>query len=501
MKKSTKTLSNRLITKLSLAFLLLVLLMGASYIIITAYLTNKHFEERSQKLNAQLANHLIEEKFQGHSPFLADGTINKSLFGDLMHDMMAVNRGIEVYLLDSVGKILYSVVLDHDDPQNAAQFVDLDPIHAFISCDGNRYILGDDPRNDGEKKIFSSAKFNDEGREGYIYIVLAGEEFQTLSESLFAGYFTKLGLGASIITMVFVFGLGLLSFWFLTRNLRSIIQTVQRFREGDLDIRIVNPEKSDLSTLALAFNEMADTIARNMKEIQSVDVLRRELIANVSHDLRTPLAIINGYIETLQMKSDVLELEEKEKYLDIIKGSSERLSHLVSQLFEYSKLEAEQVKPVKEPFSMTDLAMDLITKYQVLGDKKSINIQLESDKHVPLVFADIGLVERAIQNLLDNALKFTPENGSISLQISSTEADVKIGVSDTGPGIKESEQSFIFDRYRQAKQTSKSDGVGLGLAIVKKIMDLHNTRIQLISKPNEGSTFQFHLPKYGMGIA
>ncbi|MEM9339753.1 MAG: HAMP domain-containing sensor histidine kinase [Bacteroidota bacterium] len=494
----SKTLSNRLITKLGLAFFLLVVLMGASYILITAYLTNKHFEERSQKLNAKLANHLIEEKFKGNSPFQSDGEINKPLFGDLMHDMMAVNRGIEVYLLDSLGKILYSVVLDHDDPDNPAQFVDLSPIDKFISCEGSQYILGDDPRNKGQKKIFSSAKFKENDKEGYIYIVLAGQELESLSETLFAGYFTKLGLGASILTMVFVFGLGLLSFWFLTRNLRSIIDTVKRFREGDMEIRIEDPEKSDLSMLAINFNEMADTIARNMKEIQSVDVLRRELIANVSHDLRTPLAIINGYLETLQMKQDVLDNDEKEQYLKIIKGSSDKLSHLVAQLFEYSKLEAEQVKPVKEPFAITDLAMDLLTKYQLLADQKQLEIKLESDKNVPLVFADIGLVERAIQNLLDNALKYTPEKGHISLQISVTDGEVKVGVSDNGPGIKESEQSVIFDRYRQAKQTSKSDGVGLGLAIVKKIMDLHNTKIQLISKPNEGTTFQFYLPKYSV---
>ncbi len=496
---NNQTLSNRLMTKLALAFLLLVMLMGTSYILITAYLTNKHFEERSQKLNARLANHLIEEKFQGSSPFLDDGAINKPLFGDLMHDMMAVNRGIEVYLLDSMGQILYSVVLDHDNPDNPAQFVDLDPIHQFISCEGNRYILGDDPRNKEEKKIFSTARFHENGRQGYIYIVLAGQELESLSETLFAGYFTRLGLGASVLTMVFVLGLGLISFWFLTRNLRSIIETVKRFREGDLDIRIENPEKSDLSTLAINFNEMADTIVQNMKEIQSVDVLRRELIANVSHDLRTPLAIINGYIETLQMKNEMLGKEEKEKYLQIIRGSSERLSHLVSQLFEYSKLEAEQVKPVKEPFAITDLAMDLISKYQLLAAKKQVEIQMESDRNIPLVFADIGLVERAIQNLLDNALKFTPEKGHIALAISSSGKEVKIGISDDGPGIKESEQSFIFDRYRQSKHTTKYDGAGLGLAIVKKIMELHNTNIQLISKPNEGSTFQFYLPKYSVG--
>ena len=492
----SRTISNRLIRKLSIVFFLLMVLMGVSYILTTMYFTNKHFEETSQKLNAQLANHLIEEKFAGASPFLDDGSINKPLFGDLMHDMMAVNRGIEVYLLDSVGAVQYSVVLDHDDPNNPVEYVDLNPIHEFIKCEGDRYILGDDPRNRERKRIFSAARFTKDSREGYVYIVLAGQELDEVSSALISSYFMRLGIGASLLTMVFVLFLGLVSLWFLTENLRSIIETVRRFREGDLAIRIANPDKTDLSILATSFNEMADTIMHNMEEMKSVDVLRRELIANVSHDLRTPLSIINGYIETLQMKSGELSELEKEKYLDIIKGSSERLSHLVAQLFEYSKLEAEQVKPEKEPFAITDLAMDLITKNKVLADKKEIKIDMNAQESIPLVFADISLVERAIQNLLDNALKFTPKNGKVSLSVSSTNKNVKIEISDSGPGISEQDQSFIFDRYRQTRKESKSEGAGLGLAIVKKIMELHNTTIQVISQPNQGSTFQFSLPSY-----
>lgn len=494
--KRSKTLSNKLIWKLSLVFSLLVVFMGSSYVVITIYLTNKHFDERSQKLNAQLANHLIEEKFNDSSPFLEDGSVNKPLFGDLMHDMMAVNRGIEVYLLDTLGAILYSVVLKHDDPDNPIQYVDLGPVNEFIECSGNKYILGDDPRNSEQKKIFSAARFSNNGREGFIYIVLAGQELDVLANTLLSDYFMKLGIGASVITMMFVIVLGACSFWFLTKNLRSLIETVKRFREGDLDIRIDNPEKTDLSVLASNFNEMADTISKNMDEIKSVDVLRRELIANVSHDLRTPLSIINGYVETLQMKKEQLDETEKDKYLEIIKGSSEKLSKLVGQLFEYSKLEADQVKPLKEPFSITDLAMDAVAKYQLIASEKNIQINVQAKDNTPLVFADISLVERVIQNLMDNALKFAPEKGEVSLAISANEKDVKIAITDNGPGIHEKDQSFIFDRYRQARKTSKADGVGLGLAIVKKIMELHNTSIQVISQPNKGSTFQFHLPSY-----
>lgn len=126
---------------------------GAAFILITTWASKKHFAEVTQQLNANVANHLIDEKFTNSSPFLEDGSINKPLFGDIMHDMMAVNRSIEVYLIDDLGNILYSVVLDHE-PGTPVQQIDLQPITQFIEANGEAHILGDDPRNSGGKRSF-----------------------------------------------------------------------------------------------------------------------------------------------------------------------------------------------------------------------------------------------------------------------------------------------------------------------------------------------------------
>jgi len=496
MSNPSKTLTPKLIIKLWIAFIVLVILMGASYILITNYFANKHNQETTQRLNAEVASHVIDEKFQNASPFLEDGSVNKPLFGDLMHDMMAVNRGIEVYLLDDVGEILYSVVLDPDE-QDAAKNVSLEPINAFIDTDGKEFVLGDDPRTPGEQKIFSAAPYSIDGRNGYIYIVLAGKKFQEVSSTLMGQYFAKLGLGAFLLTMLFVALIGLLAIWFLTKNLRLIIDTVKRFREGDLTARIEDPESSDISIFANSFNEMADTIVGNMDQMQSIDQLRRELIANVSHDLRTPLAVLKGYVETLQIKNDTLSEDEKKEYLNITHDNIDKLSSLINQLFEYSKLEAEQVTPIKEPFSITELSHDLIAKFKVLADKKGISLQLDNPADNNMVFADVGLVERALQNLIENAIKYTQPNGTVTLALKKRNKDVEINITDTGAGIPVSEQPYIFDRYKQVdKSAKKQQGYGLGLAIVKKIMDLHDTTITVLSKPKEGSSFIFNLPAY-----
>ncbi len=492
---SKKTLTPKLVKKLWFAFIFLVIMMGVSYIGITEYFANKHNQETTQRLNADVAQHVIDEKFQNASPFLEDGSVNKPLFGDLMHDMMAVNRGIEVYLLDDQGDILYSVVLDPND-EKATKSVSLAPIKSFITEKGKNYVLGDDPRTPGKQKIFSVAPYSVDGRNGYVYIVLAGKKFQEVSSTLMGQYFAKLGLGAILLTSVFAAIIGLLAIWFLTKNLRLITGKVRRFSEGDLSARIENPDASDISIFANSFNEMADTITGNIDKMQSVDLLRRELIANVSHDLRTPLAILKGYIETLQMKRESLSEDEKKEYLQITHDNVDKLSKLINQLFEYSKLEAEQVIPVKEPFSITELSHDLIAKFNVLAEPKQIDLKLENPKENNLVFADLSLVERALQNLIENAIKYTEPKGKVTLSLLKKGDEIEIRISDTGAGIPVSEQPFIFDRYKQINESAKRQGSGLGLAIVKKIMELHDTTITVLSKPKEGSSFIFNLPTY-----
>ena len=490
-----KTLTPKLVKKLWIAFIFLIVLMGTSYIFITGYLTLNYNQAITQRINANVANHVIQEKFQNAAPFLEDGTVNKALFGDLMHDMMAVNRGIEVYLLDKSGAILYSVVLEHNDNE-PMKSVSLDPINKFIETKGEEFVLGDDPLNREAQNIFSAAPFSVDGHEGYIYIIVAGKELALISDNLFGTYFTKLSIGAIILTMLFSALIGILSIWFLTKNLRLITQTVRKFQEGDLDIRIENPEQSDIEVVALSFNEMADTIVDNMDKMKSVDNLRRELIANVSHDLRTPLAVLKGYIETLQIKKDTLTELQKEEYLQITHNNIDKLSSLINQLFEYSKLEAEQVTPIKEPFSITELSHDLIAKFKLLAEQKQIQLQLENPEENCMVYADIGLVERALQNLIENAIKYTEPNGKVTLSLVKMGKQIEINITDTGNGIPVNDQPFIFDRYKQVDEHTKKQGLGLGLAIVKKIMDLHDTTIVVLSKPYEGSSFIFKLPAY-----
>ncbi|MEM9837343.1 MAG: HAMP domain-containing sensor histidine kinase [Bacteroidota bacterium] len=485
---------NRLYFKLSAIFLLIITVLGAMYVLISHYINADYVAETNQKLYGGIAEHTVHEV----QP-LVGGVVDTNKIKDIMHSMMVINPSVEVYLLNPEGGIITYVA-----PNKTVQLksIDLEPVKTFIAADvdDRPFIKGNDPRHPERENIFSAAEIrNDDNKlEGYVYIILASEEQNAVISYLQGSYMYRLGKNMFFLSMLAAALVGLLAIWYLTRNLRRITETVQRFSQGDMSARIPDCDKGDFVVLADTYNSMADQITANIEEMKSLENLRQELIANVSHDLRTPLAIMQGFVETLLMKNEQLSAAEREQHLQTVLQGSERLSSLISQLFEYSKLEAHQVVPQKEAFHLGELAQDIAHKFSVLAEEKGIEISVALPQNLPLIFADIGLVERVLQNLLDNALKFTPQGGQVSLLMSASDTGVEVRVADTGPGIPEAEQAHIFDRYKKASRSvdGRNLGAGLGLAIVKKILELHDQTIRVQSKVKEGTAFIFDLPAY-----
>lgn len=488
-------IQNYLYFKISLALLVLLTAVSMAYNYISHYVAEEYVLEINQKLYGNVAVGTAAEV----KLIMVDGIVDKTAIMDIMHSMMVINPSVEVYLLDTTGAIVTYVA---PNKKIKLKTVDLAPIKTFINADEeNRpFLKGDDPRHPSTSNIFSAAPILKNGiLQGYVYIILASEEQMAVVSGLQGSYMYKLGKRMAWITLLGAMLIGLIAIWFLTKNLRGIIDTVQRFKEGDYTARITPENKGDLINLSDNFNSMADQIVENIDQLKSVENLRRELIANISHDLRTPLAIMQGYVETLLMKNNDLSATNREKYLNTVLNSSKKLSGLISQLFEYSKLEAKQIEPKKEPFFIAELAQDVFAKYQILTEQKNIELALEIPDNLPMVFADLSLVDRVIQNLMDNAVKFTPTNGKITLQLIPLDSHVEIKIADTGPGISEEDQSYIFDRYEKAARKGRQNsGAGLGLAIAKKILELHDASIRVQSKLNEGTAFMFQLPAYSV---
>ena len=480
-------MTNKLFWKLSTAFLLIMIGIGSVYIYLTAFTSRTYFEEANQRLNKDIAKQTVQEVRP-----LVNGEVDTNAVQDIMHSMMVINPSVEVYLLDTLGTIITYVA-----PYKKVKLeqVSLGPLIEFISSQDNRIIKGDDPRNPGQTKVFSAAPIIENNvTKGFIYVILASEEQESVLSTLFSSYVLKLGFKTFLLSLLAAMVLGMIAFLYLTRNLRSISQIVRRFKEGDLGARV--SQSGDFDQLGETFNEMADQIVDNINQLKSVEELRRELIANVSHDLRTPLSIISGYVETLVMKDD-LSKEEQNRLLGVVHDASGSLAGLIDQLFEYSKFEAREVVPEKEPFQLTDLMQDIIMKFEVLSREKNMSIDLIAPGHLPLVFADIGLVERAISNILDNALKYGNYDGHIQIELIPSHSSIHVNISDDGPGIPQQEQSYIFERYRRFDRTKGSrKGAGLGLAIVKKILEIHDQSIKVLSESGKGACFSFNLPAY-----
>ncbi len=478
---------NSLFLKFALALVLMLLLVGAAYVMITAYVAREYYKETTQRLNAHVAEHLLHEV----SPFV-DGKVNDEALGKIMHSMMAVNPSIEVYLINPVGDILSFVVLDKEV---RLKNINLKPITDFISSKGTQYILGDDPRNPGKSVVFSATEVVQENKLlGYVYIVLASEEYENASQALFGSYFLKIGAYGFAFTLVAAFILGMLLIYLLTRSLRKIQNGVRQFEAGDYNARIPVKGNGEMAALAHSFNAMADTILKNIDELKQVDSLRRDLIANVSHDLRSPMAVIHGYIETLIIREEKITPEEKNNYLNIILQSSDKLKKLVADLFELSSLEAKQIVLKREPILVNEILPDLIQQFKLMASAKEINLELEMIHQMPKVMIDAHLMNRVFQNLLDNAIKYTPNKGIIKVDTRVENRSVKVRVHNTGSGIAPKDLPHLFDRYYKVDHSLNTQSTGLGLAIVKKIMDLHNAHIEVLSVAGSSTTFEVQLP-------
>ena len=475
--------------KLSIVFLILLLIMGVVQVLLTVQASMRYISEAEQKVNIRLARDMAAE----FSPFLED-SLNLAAIEHQIHYMMVINPKIEIYLLDEQGKILAFFA----EPKKKVQrdVVDLQPIHAFLSNDAKLPILGDDPRHPGRVKPFSVAPLQiGKDVHGYLYIITESEQFDSAASMIRESYIVQTMIKGLIITLIFTAIIGMILFAFLTRRLRAMTEVVSDFEQGKLENRLEVKSNDEVGQLAKSFNQMADTIVLNMEELKRTDDLRRELVAGVSHDLRSPLASIQGYLETILIKNEKLTPEEKNKYIEIILSNTQMLSKLVSELFELSKLDAKQVQPKPEQFSIAELTQDVVMKLKPQAEKNNVHLEPVFPKEIPLVFADIALMERALSNLIENAIQYTPTNGTVKVVLSNSNQKVRITVSDTGQGIPTQDLPYIFDRfYRVERSRSRTTGgTGLGLSIAKKILELHDSEILVESEVNVGTKFYFDL--------
>jgi len=477
--------------KLIAIFSGIMILFGALVAYTSIRASSRIIQESIQKTNKDLASRLVPE-FQP----IVDDNFDEEAIAQKLRELSGENPQFDFYLLSRQGMIKSFIQGQNNGREPETPMVDIKPLNQFIAGEPLP-ILGMDPRNPNLLKPFSAANITIMGEEDcFIYVVLEGNQFTETADMIEDSYILRGSLIFIGTILLIGLAIGFFIFRMLTRRLDVIKRTVKDFERGELNKRIPIKSNDEITDLSLCFNRMADTVVESMNDMKKADKLRRDLVANVSHDLRNPLSSIQGYVETIQMKGEEITQEELQRYLEPVLSNTKKLNRMIDDLFDLSKLDAENVTPNLEHISLAELVQDLVQQFTPIADQKNIEIKtIYPENPHAQIYADIGLLDRALSNLIDNAIQHTPEGGTVTIKSIQNGKDISLEISDSGTGIPESDIPHIFDRFYQVdKSRSNSSGAGLGLSIAQKILELHGAKITVQSLLNKGTTFKIMMP-------
>jgi signal transduction histidine kinase len=308
-----------------------------------------------------------------------------------------------------------------------------------------------------------------------------------------------------LLTILLVFSaiISLFFAYFLSQSmvmrLRNLLAVAKQVAEGDLSARAAANSRDEIGRLADEFNSMVSRLDQSMQQRERLEASRRELIAAVSHDLRTPLASMRAMVEALN-DGVVSDSPTVSRYLHTIQSETKHLTTLIDDLFELSQIDAGALKLHLEPTSLADLVSDTLESMSAQAKEKNVRLQGQVEGAPPTIPMDAPRMQRVLFNLIQNAIRHTPADGTVTLTVRGKPDRVELTVADTGEGIPESDLPHIFDRFYRGERArtrdsqSAASGAGLGLAIAKGIIEAHGGTIRAASAPGSGTAFQVELP-------
>jgi signal transduction histidine kinase len=451
-------------------------------------------DEHLQALNRSMAMYVA-----ARGPLLsAPGVANAERLREIAAQAMTLNPAATLYLLDVEGQVLWPPPASATIRSRLA----LDPIRRFLATPAGASLLtrGDDPRDPARRRpaVFSAAPVESQGAiAGYVYVVLDGAAAASRVDALHAISASQT-LRYGSWALCALAALGGLAAWattaWLTRPLsrlhRRIIETGRALIANLEPAATVRSPPGDLAAVQGAVDALAQRVGAQLHELRSLDELRRELYAQVSHDLRTPLTALRGYLETLAAAETRMTPAERGEFVAVALRHCARLQRLVDQAFMLARLERAAWPLHREALPLGELAQDLAEKWRVTASATQRSLRIELAVGVPCVLADVALLETVIENLLDNALRHGAAGGAVLLSIQQTRAGrIRCCVQDEGPGIG----SEDLERVRRGVRAGTGGGIGLGLAIVQRALALHDSTLEITSGTGLGTRMAFEL--------
>ena len=360
--------------RLSLSLLLVFIIIISVFYLWSEQLEKQARYESEQNLHLSLAANLARD-----NPLLQQGVYDHKALKNLFHMLMVLGPAFEFYFLDPEGNIL-----THSLPPSLIKRnkVDVSPLIRLTQNQADLPVYGDDPQHQTRQKVFSAAPvFNGATLQGYLYVIVAGERYETAFEHQNTNRQVKLSMVILIGAMLFLFIVMLGLFAYFTRPLRLLNRDITALKSAGFDTSKVKlthwkqHSHNEVHLLGEVFEAMAEQIHQQLQQLRQNDSQRRELLADISHDLRTPLASLQGYIETISINSDNLTKEQRQKYIDVSLKNARQLKQLIDQIFELAHLEGGQVSLCLESFNLAELLYDVIAKFSLKAAKHGLGLR------------------------------------------------------------------------------------------------------------------------------
>ncbi len=403
-----------LFRQIYLVVFLLTALLCVAFTGVTYLATTNFYEASTQLLNKDVASHIA--RFT--SPYGREG-FDRHKADSVFYDAMVISPSAEVYFLDTSGRVIYF----HGTPEEIKlPVIPLTEIHRYMACGGTKHISGPDPRDPAHRKIFSAAAVEGgAGRLGYIYVVLGNQQYRSVEQMLYSSQVTP----TVLLTVAAVLAISLLLTMLYLHRMR------------------------------VRFDELVGVMGKRFRE--------GDFIVNLSHDLRTPLAIARGYGETLLLKKGELKVEEEQEYMELVVGKIRQVEGMVNQLFELAKIESPSFEAKREPFVFSEMMGEVLRQSE--GRDR---IEQRGVEDGSWIVADIAMMERVVQNLVVNALAYTPVGGRIVVTLEREGGILVFRIENEGKALPADLLAWMNEAGANRPAVS-----AIGLTIVRKMLSLH----------------------------
>ncbi len=471
----------------------LITVLSLLFGFITYFAATGFYQATTQLVNKDVAAHIA--RFT--SPFDKKGSIDREKADSVFYQAMVISPSVEVYFLDKAGKVIAYHGAASEIQLNRVSMLEL---REYLASGGKKFILGPDPRDPDDPKIFSAAPVVS-GRDslGFIYVILNSKDYRSVAAVLIKGYAGGLLIKLLLLILPATLIVTIIYVRRLQRNFDKMVLVLDRFEAGDFTARFPANYRDDLAPVSNVFNEMADLLVLNIDDLQKNVRWRQEFTANISHDLRTPLAIARGYAETLYLDAEPpsIQPEDRREYLKLVVGKILAVEHMVQQLLDLSKIEASGQDPDRQPFVLSEIVQEFMMSTRRTAEENSVSLTYADDGYHSWIEADIRMMERVIQNLLINAISYSPAGSQIDCLLETGDGRLTFRVTNPGSPLPARYETWI-NSGSPVEKSLRPQGSGLGLAIIKQIILLHHFRISY-ERSGDLNVFSISMPVYVSG--